>query len=395
VAFYFFARGITEERVLLIVAGCVAVVVSWFIRQNGVVNLFPPLVLLLYARPRRWRALAAPVLACGFLFGLLLLFRREWLSGSPEMFVVHYHMWLESSFRLPDLLSVFWHYIGFNAINCAVFFLPLTLPLVVLRHRSRGALVLLTAIVLLLGFRTAWLAWNGYLVPYSAVNFSDILPGPLFIDFGVGPPNLIGTWDGHAPYLFTMPHEARLLLTFGAAVLAALLVWALTLARGSETLKLAVLSVVFGTAMLFASGLYFDRYTLDSAWAVVVALPFLIPWDKRAARVLAIGALAAMAFFSTLAVREHFTWNRVRWTAYRDLQAKGIAASQIEGGPEAAGFYELRNASLSVVRRGHPPRPYAISFRPLDGYRVIARHDFTSFLGMRHGAIYVLQRPVP
>ena len=35
-------------------------------------------------------------------FGLLLLFRREWLSGSPQMFVVHYHMWLESSFGLLD-----------------------------------------------------------------------------------------------------------------------------------------------------------------------------------------------------------------------------------------------------------------------------------------------------
>jgi hypothetical protein len=189
-----------------------------------------------------------------------------------------------------------------------------------------------------------------------------------------------------------MPHAARLVLTFGAGLLAILLIWALATARGAGVLKLAVLSAAFGTLMLAASGLYFDRYSLDSAWAIVVALPLVIPWHRPAARALAIGALVAMAFFSTLAVQEHFTWNRARWTAYRELRSKGIAGDQIDGGAEASGLYELRDASISEVRRPHPPRPYAITFRPLDGFQVVARYPFTSFLGMRHGAIYVLER---
>ncbi len=308
------------------------------------------------------------------------------------MFVVHYHMWLESSFGLLDQVALLFHYIGFNAVNCAIFFLPLTLPLLMYRHRSRRALWLLAGIAVLLGFRTGWLAWNGYLVPYSARNFSDILPGPLFIDFGIGPPNLLDTWDGHMPYPFTMPYVVRLVLTFGAALLAILLIWALATARGAGMLKLAILSAAFGTLMLAASGLYFDRYSLDSAGAIVIALPLVIPWHRPAARALAIGALVAMAFFSTLAVQEHFTWNRVRWTAYRELRSKGIAVNQIDGGAEASGLYELRDASLSEVRRPHPPRSYAITFRPLDGFQVVSRYPFTSFLGMRHGAIYVLER---
>jgi len=95
VAFYAFARGLDEDRLPLILAGCAAAIVSWFIRQNGVVNLLPPLAVLAWMRPRRWRAFAAPIVACGVAFVLLWFFKRDWLTGSTAMFVVHYHMWLE------------------------------------------------------------------------------------------------------------------------------------------------------------------------------------------------------------------------------------------------------------------------------------------------------------
>lgn len=392
VSLYFFARGITEERMGFIVAGCAAVAGSWFIRQNGIVNVFPPLAVLALSRPRRWRSFAAVLVGCGAVFGLLLLFRREWLSSSPQMFLVHYQMWLESSFRLPQQISVLSHYIAFNALNCGLFFLPLTVPLITMRSRSRVALALLGVVAALFAWRTAFLARNGYWVPYSAQTiFSDILQGPVFVDLGVGPLTLFDTWRGD-PYPFAMPHAARVLLTVAAALLAALLVWSLSLARGAVTLKLALASVVFGTLMLFASGLYFDRYSLDSAWALVIVLPLVIPWQKRTARVAAIAALAVIAVFSTFGVQEYFRWQRARWAAFHDLRARGVAVTQIEAGAEAVGLYELVDAPLSVARRGHPPRPYVIAFRPLDGYTIVARYPFSSFLGLRRGEIVALRR---
>lgn len=391
VAFYFFARGIKEDRVGFMITGCGAVVISWFIRQNGVINLFPPLALLVFSRPRpaRWRSHAAVVMACGAGFGLLLLFKRDWLMGSAAIFKVHYHMWLEDTFRLPEQISVLYHYLAFNAVNCGIFFLPLTVPLVALRSNPRRALAVLAGIAALIGFRTAYLAWHGLLVPYSTRNFSDILQGHIFFDFGVGPSNLNDTWSGF-PYLFVMPHAARLLLTACAAILATLLVWALTLARRNDVLVLGVASVVFGTLMLFASGLYYDRYSLDSAWAVAIALPLIVPWEKRLARVLAVIAIVAIAFFSTLAIREYFAWNRVRWTAYNELRAKGVGAAQIDGGTEATGLYEIRYATLKSTSLGGPPKPYVIAFHPLPGYRVVAAYPFSGFFGMRRGEVLVL-----
>ena len=392
VAFYFFARGLEEERIGLIVAGCAAVAVSWFVRQNGVVNLLPPLAVLAMTRPKRWRAVAISIAPFLAFFVLLFFFKRDWLSGSPALFAVHYHMWLESSFRLPEQVSVLFHYIAFNAVNCAVFFLPLTAALVAFRRRSRPALLLLGAIALILGLRTAYLAWNGYWIPYTSHRlFSDILPGQIFIDFAVGPANLTDTWDGFG-YPFRMPFVARVVLTIAVAALATLLVWALAVARGGVALRLAVASIVFGTLVLFASGFYYDRYALDSAWAVAIALPLIIPWEKRLARGFAIAGLIALGLFTTLAVREHFAWNRARWTAYRDLRAKGIAVDQIDGGGEIHGLIELPDAPLSAIRTGMKPRRYVLAFNPLAGHRVIARYPFTGFLGMHRADVLVLER---
>src|SRR6266566_863241 len=52
-AFYFFLRGLRDDSMTLIVCGCIAVVASWFVRQNGVINLLPPLVVILFQRRGR------------------------------------------------------------------------------------------------------------------------------------------------------------------------------------------------------------------------------------------------------------------------------------------------------------------------------------------------------
>ena len=154
---------------------------------------------------------------------------------------------------------------------------------------------------------------------------------------------------------------------------------------------MAIASAVIGTAALCLSGYYYDRYSLDSAWAVVIALPIAIPWEKASAKVTAIVALLAMGFFSTMAVQEYFAWNRARWDMYRELRARGIAIEQIDGGVEAYSLYELANADRKKAAIGHPPRKYMITFHPLPGYHVIVQRPFDGFLGYRRGVIYGLQ----
>jgi hypothetical protein len=197
----------------------------------------------------------------------------------------------------------------------------------------------------------------------------------------------------HLPFPFTLAWSARIALTALSALVTVLLLWAL-LRQTERSLffQLVVLTAAVGTLALFGSGYYYDRYSLDSAWMVCLALPLVVPWERRLARVLAVVALIAVALFSTLSVQEHFAWQRARWQAWRDLRARGIAIDQISGGAEAMGLYELAHAPVSYARRGHPPRPYVLTFRPLGGFRVVARYPFTSFLGTRRGAIYVLER---
>jgi Dolichyl-phosphate-mannose-protein mannosyltransferase len=401
IAVYAFVRALQQARYGWFLAGCVAVITAWFIRQNGVVLLLPPLILLTWHRERltpRWRAFAATIGVVLAFFAVLLAFKRDWLAGSPAMFATHFHVWTESTYRLPDQISALFRYVLFNAQNSAMFFLPLTLPLIAcLRGLRRRDAILLAAISVVVAWRAIDLGLAGYLVPYDSAHlYSDILPGNLFINFGVGVPMLYDTFGLHLPYPFGLSAGARAVLTGMSALVTALLLWALILPeRRSLFFQLAALMAAIGTLALFGSGYYYDRYSLDSAWTCCLVLPIVVPWERRSARVLAAVALAAIAAFSTLSVQEHFVWQRARWTAWNDLRGQGIDISQIDGGGEATGFYELANAPVAEARRPHPQRPYVIAFRPLDGFRVVARYPFTSFLGMRSGEIVVLKHASP
>jgi dolichyl-phosphate-mannose-protein mannosyltransferase len=396
IAIYAFVRALQEDRFGWLAAGCVAVVTAWFIRQNGVVLLLPPLALLVWRREgisARWRSFAATIAAFLVFFALLMLFKRDWLAGSPSMFATHYHLWGEATFRLPQQISTLYDYIVFNAQNAALFFLPLTLPLVLLlRRMPRRAAILLAVITLLVGVRIADLAAAGHLFPYNGKDM-DVLPGNLFIDFAIGPSMLMGDFGAPLPKPFPAPHWSIIVLTALSAIVTIAMLWALVWRR-QRTLffELSVFTAAVATLALFASGYYYDRYSLDSAWMLVLALPLIVPWERKLARVLTIAALLALAFFSPLAVQEHFSWQRARWQAWNDLRARGIAVTQIDGGGEATGLYELADASLAFGRRGHPARPYAIALRPIKSYRITARYPFESYFGMRRGEMYVLAK---
>lgn len=361
VALYCFVTGRS-------ISGCVAVLVSCFIRQNGIVFLAVPLL------QRKRSAVVAAIV-----FVAIAVLRPEWLSGNRDMFAVHARMWTESSFRLPQQARVVTDYMLFNAQNCALMFLPLSLPLLWWRPRlSKWWLVL--AVVLI-----ARAATLGHLFPYEGNDpANDILAGNIVYDWGVGTPLLTDTFTLGYPFPFRLATAARAVLTALGTLLGIGVIIAVVCSRRLQ--PAGAWAAMAGTAALLASGFYYDRYSLDAAWAVVLVLPLVIPWQRRAARITAVIGLIAVACFSTYMVQECFAWQRARWTAWNDLRARGIDVTRIDGGAEAFALYELPDAPRAVARRGHPPREFVIAFRNLPGYRVIARYPFG---WLRRGEIVV------
>lgn len=374
-----------------VLAGCVATIVACFVRQTGVTILAAPLLLALVRR--RWRD-ALAISGTLALFAATLVFKREWLAGSPQEFANHFKMWTESTFRLPEQIAVFDHYATFNAQNCALFFLPLVAPLalVFIRSARRNDIVFASVIALVLFARIQSLIVRGLTMPYFVSPYCcDIFAGNIFTDFGLGPLALDGA------YPFRLSFAARLGVTYLSVILAALLVWAV-LRRASRTnASLLALGVALvGSLGLFGSGLYVDRYSLDSAWPLVIALPLILPWKWRAVRAVSVAALVIIATFSTLSVQEYFSWNRARWTAIRDLQARGVAITAINAGAEPFYLYELSHGDQRMRRIfqfGVPDRPYTVAFEPLPGKRIIARYPYRGWFGLHRADVFVLVAP--
>src|SRR5260370_7269464 len=132
-AFLLIWRGVEDESAVLLALGCCAAIVSCFIRQTGVINIAAPLMVVLLRRKIRFAAILA---TAGAVIAAVFLIRPEWLSGSPAEFASHAKMWHESSFRLPEMFALAYHYVIFNIQNAALFFLPLVAPLLFLRRKA-------------------------------------------------------------------------------------------------------------------------------------------------------------------------------------------------------------------------------------------------------------------
>jgi len=387
VALACFIRAFDDDKSGWILAGCIAALTACFVRQTGVTLLAAPLILAMMKRRKRDIAVIASTIA---LFILIFLLKQEWLAGSPVEFANHFRMWTESTFRLPEQIAVFDHYATFNAQNCALFFLPLVAPLAIVFSRNGRRLDFAIAGVLtgILLARVQSLIALGLPMPYFTASYCcDVFAGNIFADFGLGPLALAGA------YPFRLPHAARIGLTYASVFLAMYLIWAV-LRRASRTNAslLALGSALFGSLALFGSGLYVDRYSLDSAWPLVIALPLMLPWQSRAIRVVSTAALILVAAFSIFSVQEYFSWNRARWTAINDLRAHGVPITSINAGAEPFYLYELSRGDQRMRRIhqfGVGERPYTLAFEPLAGKRIIARYPYRGWLGMHRAEVFV------
>src|SRR5438270_10332098 len=134
VALYAFTRAFeADDGSAWMVAACAATMTACFVRQTGITLVAAPLLMALFRRRKRDTLITGATIA---FFFAMLIFKRDWLAGSPDEFAVHYRVWTESTFRLPEQIAVFDHYATFNAQNCGLFFLPLVAPLALLFVKS-------------------------------------------------------------------------------------------------------------------------------------------------------------------------------------------------------------------------------------------------------------------
>jgi hypothetical protein len=396
-AFLFFYRGVSEERTGFIVAGCVAAFAAIFVRETGVEILAAALVALLIAKPRNRRAAAITIGVAIALFAAIFLFKRAWLTGSPEELSNHFRMWTEPTFRTPEQVAVVADYTTWNAQNVALFFLPLSLILLLARPRwSRGETLLAGVIAIPIFVRVNDAVSRGLPMPYFSLTGNFML-GNVLTNWGLGPPTMSEVWSRRYDYPFTASMPWRLALTWGSALLAAIVVATIVIAVARRPTTFALLAAAFavtGTAGLYASGIYVDRYAWNSAWSVGLLLPLFVPWERRVARAVAIGALVAIAVFDVGSMQEYFSWNRARWTAYRQLLARGVPPVAIDGGSEPFNFYEVAGVTQKRRRQlifAHPPQPYVISFHQLPGMYIEKEIPFEGWFGRHHGVVYVLR----
>jgi hypothetical protein len=149
------------------------------------------------------------------------------------------------------------------------------------------------------------------------------------------------------------------------------------------------------TCGLFVSGIYFDRYSVDSLWTLAILIPVLAGKLSGLVRAVAAASVLFIGTFSALATQEYIRWNAARWTAYARLEASGISLARIDGGYEINQFLVggfdgpilLKRSGFSVV-----DPEYILTFGRVPGYAVVAEDGFKSFLGLRRGAVLTLHR---
>jgi hypothetical protein len=410
---YCFLQALKRESYRWLIAGCVAVAISWWIRQ-GIINIVPPIVLLALQRERlmkRWRSFLAICVAVLIGYVLMSVFRPDLMVAVPDEFRYHYKMWFESTFRTPEIATLLFSYLFFNVQYTALFFLPLALAaaLAMPQLSARWQRVLFVVVAGAMLWRMTQMVARGAPLPYFGSPCCELSYGNIFTNLGLGPPTLTDTWSGVHEYSLHLSHAAQIALSYFSVIVATLAFTSLVIAvvpafsraragegAGAPLFWLATISVIAGTATTAISGQYIDRYALDTAWAAGIVLALILPWHLARVRVTAIATLIVMAFFSIFATQEYFNWNRQRWAAWDELRARGIAIKDIDGGAEAHLYFEMSQAKTQRERRvmgmDWKPRRYMIAFAPIDGYRVIARRPYDGWLGMHRAEIVTLER---
>ncbi len=106
--------------------------------------------------------------------------------------------------------------------------------------------------------------------------------------------------------------------------------------------------------------------------------------------------LAGLAMFAVLGTRDYFAWNRLRWTALRQLMAEEkVTPADIDGGFEFNGLYLYDPAYKEDPAKSWywvDRDSYVLSFAKLPGFTVRKRYLYSHWLPPYIGSIFVLKK---
>lgn len=396
IAIYCYARGLREERVMFLVAACVAVAVSWWIRQTGVFTAFAALAVVLVRRDRQWKRdaviLTTPIAA----FAMVAIFWRSTLMGSSAVFDSFLDVWRDPLFHIEDAVALVYRHTFLPLQETSLWLLPIVAATAIAVLRKFDWRIALVAVVMSFGFVMS-IRDHLPMPYYGRSGCCENVAGDIFANFGLGPPTTYDVFTGQQVYPFALSYGTRVALTLFATLAAIVFVTALV--RGARNDVVFLLAIAYCAAHiggLFLTATYFDRYSLTTAWPLVIAGAMVAPWH-RAAQVRALVVVAVLATFGILGVNEYFSWQRARWAAYGELRRAGVNVTDIEGGMEAEFMLERPYITDVEYRRLRKklkwrPKHYMIAFNTREQWHVIARHPFSGWLGMHQGVMYTLQK---
>lgn len=418
--------GLRRRAAWPIALGGVSLMVAMACRQTNAVYIAANAVLLLYLWARRKRALTVLV--------FLVLLPAIWYKTVDHIVPISVNHpaaygWYQNQFNhiLVNLvhspmnaiyeISIF---AGKSVMNVGLVLLPIIVSFAVCYADLVRKQVRLLGLWFALGTATVvttmtkMMVFDGKLMPFSQNILRVPLLGSLGI-MGVSFANLNKT--------------SRLIMTHVSAGSAILLI-ALLLGGMQRSIQLAwrslrqgstanVLSerrdsqvavklflglsaiVAYGLVVLQSSINDLDRYYLILAAPTTAFLCVLWRWLRvRPLWFVSIPLLGVIALYSVCAQQDHMSWNRARWAAAASLEAKGVSATDIDGGAEYNldhnhKLYDLRAFGQKRLRgwRWYPVQgeKYIVSFSPIPGYEVIEHCPYWSALCFGNKEVLILK----
>ncbi|HEX6641069.1 MAG TPA: glycosyltransferase family 39 protein [Thermoanaerobaculia bacterium] len=380
VAATMFVRAAEREGIWLVLA-FVATVASFFTRQFAILNALAPLIVALSMRRRK---LAVTYAAAIVVFGLLVV--SGVLVGSQKELALHKPSIAGLAMRAA-------HYIYFNWQNAALFFAAPLLLVLLSRGRPRLSRPLL--IVLTIAF--AIVAWRMTVRVHMPIPYLN--SGNVFTDFGLGPPTLRDVFTLHVAHPFALPWIVKVALmivtTIGAAIALSLTI--ASLREDDALIRYCAAYLLCATLVAAGMSIYFDRYSVDTAWPFVLLLVLLANRVQitRVATIAAAAMLALMIVFATAGTAEYLAWNRARWDAYAWLRANRVTLEQMDGGYEINAMLALRAGRKDLGKRGVGvvDDQYILTFnRDMRGYELLRAFVYPRWYGLSEGAVHVQRR---
>lgn len=391
-------KGAEERSSRWFVGGGVLVIVSAFVRQSGIATLAVGAVVLAAvwrSSPRQFRIVAAGSLVFVGVALAGLLVGTELLHGRPEEFALRLGL-LERSVGavLRSLVAQFTVNFAFIVQYSMVAFFGLGLVLAWGRiDRPTLALALVVAIPVVWGASTLTTIRGP--LPYD-------IHGNILMGGGLGPPTLRDVWIFRYPEPRPLPMAIRWTLALVTVVVGGLVlgrlarlvpaVWRQWPERDRLVWLGGLGAFAGGSAILFSTDIFFDRYVLDAAWALALLMPLATRWTGARFAAAAV-VTAALLVFSAAGTSDYLAWNRARWEGFERLRARGVELTEMDGGYEInqyllGGFdgpAMLRKPQFSVV-----DDEWILTFHEVKGYRTVDRVDYDRWSGS--GTVFIQQR---